>query len=158
MRKLDCGFTSSPSLYQSPSQSSLFTLHSSSAASPMMALQSESPAWKWTPGSEDSSTTKLSNVRGQQLISACVLYKVFVTHPCMDVYTLTSKSSSFFICAFLVDIMYFIVVFNIKYMLKCRYARKYLNWTDNIYQVSTGCKRSVFGCFFFISCWRCLLG
>lgn len=66
--------TSSPSLYQIPWHSSLLSLHSSSAASPTMTLQSESPAWKWTPGSEDLSTSKWMDAHGQQLT---FLFQVF---------------------------------------------------------------------------------
>lgn len=63
---LDPGLTSSPSLYQIPSHSSLLSLHSSSAASPIMTLQSESPAWKWTPGSEDISANNLENANSKR--------------------------------------------------------------------------------------------
>lgn len=124
--QLDPGLTSSPSLYHIPLQSSLLSLHSSSAASPIMALQSESPAWKWTPGSEDLSTNKLVNLHSPQLPSAYkLLFQVFVIvdiqymifiHPCVDVYTLTSLSVEHNKCSFCISvgILYFMTFDKIQ--------------------------------------------
>lgn len=52
-------YTSLPSLDQTPLQSALLSLQTSSAASPTKTLQSSSPAEKWTPGSAGDLWTKL---------------------------------------------------------------------------------------------------
>lgn len=55
--------TSFPSLYQTPSHSSLLRLQTSSVSVPMMAVTSDSPPVKYTPGSKGNTTLLLTGNR-----------------------------------------------------------------------------------------------